>query len=125
MYSDAPTFDTTWSQSTGFTPLPTIANPTDYSRGLSAINEGHTAVGEESYESPSTSVDSPHSQSQRSLYGPVQTLALWGSGGTGQGNAGGGGGGGSGSAGGGVSQETSYVGQDGRVLRNVVTVAGR
>lgn len=111
MYSDAPTFDTTWSQSTGFTALPTNANPTDYSHGLSAINEGPSALGDETYESPSTSVDSPHSPTQRSLYGPVQTQALWGSGG--RGNAGGGG-----------SQETPYVGQDGRVLRNVVTVAG-
>lgn len=117
MYSDAPSFNSSLSQSPGVaTPFET-ANQDEltYSRGLSAINERPSASVEDICQSPSTSVGSPHSPTQRSPYGPGPTQAIWGPGGMARGNAGGGGA---------VSQERSYVVQDRRVPRDVVRAAG-
>lgn len=114
-YSDAPSFNTLLSQGPGIATPPENARPNEipYPPTLTSIVEGPPSVVEQVYKSPSTSVNSP--QTQKSFYGSVQTQALWGSGRLNRGNAAGAEG---------VSQETSYIGQDGRTLRDVVTVAG-
>jgi hypothetical protein len=116
-YSDAPSFNTLLSQGPAVATPPENADQDEltYSRGLSAINERPSAAVDDTYQSPLTSADSPHSPTQRSPYGPGPTQAIWGPGGMARGKAG---------RGGAVSQERSYVGQDRRMPRDVVTSTG-